>query len=108
VQIAKTLEEGDDVAGFRVVHLPGHAPGMIALWRASDGLALTADCFFTINIQTAFKGAMRQPPGVLTEDPEQARESMRKLARLGPRAAWPGHGDPVLGEVGARLRRAAA
>ena len=41
VQIERTLEEGDEVAGFRVVHLPGHAPGMIALWRESDRLALT-------------------------------------------------------------------
>ncbi|MPZ72971.1 MAG: hypothetical protein GEU74_07015, partial [Nitriliruptorales bacterium] len=29
VEIAGTLEEGDEVAGFRVVHLPGHAPGLI-------------------------------------------------------------------------------
>ena len=27
VPIAGTLAEGDDVAGFEVVHLPGHAPG---------------------------------------------------------------------------------
>ena len=40
-------EEGDDVAGFEVVHIPGHAPGLIALWRASDRLALTSDCFYT-------------------------------------------------------------
>src|SRR4051812_35993573 len=33
VKIAGTVSEGDDVAGFRVVHIPGHAPGQIALWR---------------------------------------------------------------------------
>src|ERR1044072_1231813 len=36
VKIDGTVSEGDEVAGFRVVHLPGHGPGQIALWRASD------------------------------------------------------------------------
>jgi hydroxyacylglutathione hydrolase len=107
VTIARTVEEGESVAGFQVVHLPGHAPGMIALWRPADGLVLSSDCFFTINIETARKGAVRQPPGVLTEDCEQARESMRKLAALEPRRAWPAHGDPVVGAVATQMRGAA-
>ena len=36
VRIAGTVREGDDVAGFEVVELAGHAPGLIGLWRASD------------------------------------------------------------------------
>ena len=36
VTIAETVEEGDEIAGFKVIHLPGHAPGMIGLWRESD------------------------------------------------------------------------
>ncbi|HSY38677.1 MAG TPA: MBL fold metallo-hydrolase, partial [Polyangia bacterium] len=40
VKIAGTVSEGDEVAGFRVLHFPGHAPGLIALWRESDRLAL--------------------------------------------------------------------
>ncbi|MFM8888957.1 MAG: MBL fold metallo-hydrolase, partial [Solirubrobacterales bacterium] len=27
-----TVQEGDTVAGFEVVHVPGHAPGLIGLW----------------------------------------------------------------------------
>src|SRR6202043_3828990 len=41
VKISDTVTEGDEVAGFKVVHLPGHAPGLIALWRESDRLALS-------------------------------------------------------------------
>ena len=41
--IADTVEEGDEVSGFQVVHLPGHAPGLIGLFRESDRLALTSD-----------------------------------------------------------------
>src|SRR5205807_8804752 len=43
VSIAGTVKEGDEIAGFRVVEIPGHAPGMIALWRESDRLALSTD-----------------------------------------------------------------
>ena len=39
VKIDGTVSEGDDVAGFRVIHFPGHAPGQIGLWRESDRLA---------------------------------------------------------------------
>jgi glyoxylase-like metal-dependent hydrolase (beta-lactamase superfamily II) len=107
VRVARTLEEGEEVAGFEVVHLPGHAPGEIALWRRSDRLALASDCFFTINIESGRKGAARLPPAVLTRDAEQARASMLKLAALEPAAAWPGHGDPLLGNVRAGLEHAA-
>jgi hydroxyacylglutathione hydrolase len=99
---------GEELAGFEVAHLPGHAPGEIALWRRSDRLALASDCFFTINIESGRKGAVRVPPTVLTQDAEQARKSMLKLAALEPAAAWPGHGEPLLGDVRARLEHAAA
>jgi glyoxylase-like metal-dependent hydrolase (beta-lactamase superfamily II) len=107
VRIARMLEEGEEVAGFEVVYLPGHAPGEIALWRRSDRLALASDCFFTINVESGRKGAARMPPAVLTQDTEQARASMLKLAALEPAAAWPGHGDPLLGNVRAGLEHAA-
>ena len=30
---------------------------------------------------------------------------MRKLAALGPSAAWPGHAEPLTGDVAAQLER---
>ena len=108
VTIADTLEEGDEVSGFRVVHLPGHTPGMIALHRESDRLALTSDCFYTLNAETSRKGPPRVPHPAFNRDSEQARASIRKLAALDLTAAWPGHADPVLGDVRGQLERAAA
>jgi steroid delta-isomerase-like uncharacterized protein len=106
VAIAGTIAEGDDVAGFEVVDIPGHAPGMIALWRASDRLALTSDAFYTINLW-----ARDVAPGVPIEgynlDTGQARASLRKLAALDPAAAWPGHARPVCVDVREQLLRAA-
>jgi hydroxyacylglutathione hydrolase len=108
VEIAGTVEEGDDVSGFRVVHIPGHSPGQIALWRESDRLALTADCFYTLDAHTGRHGPPRVPLDGFNYDTEQARASIRKIAALEPAAAWPGHAEPVTGDVRAQLERAAA
>jgi hydroxyacylglutathione hydrolase len=108
VKIAGTVSEGDDVAGFEVVHLPGHAPGLIGLYRKSDGLALVSDCFYTVDPQTGHKGHARVPHRAFNQDTEQARASIRKLAAIGPRTAWAGHADPLTGDVAAQLEHAAA
>ena len=108
VEIAGTVEEDEDVAGFRVVHIPGHSPGQIALFRESDRLALTTDCFYTLNIETTKKGPPRIPHRAFTPDWEAARASILKIAALNPSVAWPGHAKPVRGDVRAKLERAAA
>jgi glyoxylase-like metal-dependent hydrolase (beta-lactamase superfamily II) len=108
VEVAGTIEEGDELSGFRVVHLPGHAPGQVALLREHDGVALSSDCFLCVDVRTGIKGGPRLPHDAFNEDTELARESVRKLAALDPAAAWPGHGDPLRGDVRARLERVAA
>jgi len=108
VKIAGTVDEGDDVSGFRVVHIPGHSPGQIALWRESDRVALTADCFYTVDPGTARHGAPRMPPYGFNLDTEQARASIRKIAALEPSVAWPGHADSVTGDVRGQLEQAAS
>lgn len=107
VTIAGTVSEGDDVAGFEVVHLPGHAPGLIGLWRASDRLALVSDAFYTLDPQTGLHGRPRVPHRAFNQDTEQARASIRKLATLAPATAWAGHANPLTGDVRAQLERAA-
>lgn len=107
VPIAGTVAEGDDIAGFEVIHLPGHAPGQIGLWRESDRLALVSDCFYTLDPETGRKGHPRLPLAAFNQDTEQARASVRKLAALEPAAAWPGHADPITGDVRAQLEHAA-
>jgi glyoxylase-like metal-dependent hydrolase (beta-lactamase superfamily II)/predicted ester cyclase len=108
VAIAGTVDEGDDVSGFRVVHIPGHAPGMIALFRESDRVALTSDCFYTLDIGTGRHGAPRLPSAGFNLDTEQARASIRKVAALEPTVAWPGHAEPVTGDVRGQLEQAAS
>jgi hydroxyacylglutathione hydrolase len=107
VKIAGTVAEGDPIAGFAVVEIPGHAPGQIALWRESDRLALSSDCFYTLDMWGR-DSEPHVPFDVYNFDTEQARASMRKLAELQPAAAWPGHAKPLTGDVRSQLLRAAA
>jgi hydroxyacylglutathione hydrolase len=107
VAIADTLEEGDEIAGFRVVHLPGHAPGLIALWREEDRLALASDAFYMVDPQTGRATPPRVAHPAFNHDTEQARASMRKLAALEPAVVWPGHLGPLTGDVRAQLEQAA-
>jgi hydroxyacylglutathione hydrolase len=106
VKIVGTVREGDEVAGFRVIDLPGHAPGLIGLWRESDRLALTSDTFYTLEMWGR-DCPPRVPFDVYNYDTEQARASIRKLAALEPAAAWPGHAKPLTGDVRSQLERAA-
>jgi glyoxylase-like metal-dependent hydrolase (beta-lactamase superfamily II) len=109
VEIEGTVQEGDQVAGFKVLDLPGHAPGLIGLWREEDGLALVSDSFYTLNPQTGLRNAAHVPHPAFNLDTNQARESIRRLATLGPRVLWPGLAKPVSGdEIELQLQRAAS
>jgi hydroxyacylglutathione hydrolase len=106
ITIAGTLAEGDAVAGMRVVELPGHAPGLIGLYRELDGLVLCSDAVYTLDIQTGRRGGPRIPHPAFDADVPQARTSITRLAELRPSVVWAGHADPVTG-VDGQLRAAA-
>lgn len=109
LEVAGTVQEGDEVAGFRVLHLPGHAPGLIGLYREEDGLALVSDLFYTLNPETGIGNAAHVPHPAFNLDTNQARDSIRRLAALQPKVAWPGHAKPVSGDdVELQLQRAAS
>jgi len=86
--VARRLREGDEVAGFTVLDVPGHSAGHIALWRESDRTLICGDVFFNLP-------KLGPPPSFLTVDPELNRASMRRLAALRPAVALFGHGAPV-------------
>lgn len=108
VQVAGTVQEGDQIAGMHVIHVPGHAPGQIALFRASDGLLLAADAIYTQDLETGQPTPARVPHRAANWDTEQARVSIRKLATYKPTSVWLGHSTSVTGDVQAQLEAAAA
>ena len=101
VEIAGTVEEGDTVAGFEVIHFPGHAPGLIGLWRESDRVALVSDTVYLVDsarLRPLPEGEASVPHPAWAWDHEQAKESVRKLAALHPRMVLAGHGEPLAGD----------
>jgi glyoxylase-like metal-dependent hydrolase (beta-lactamase superfamily II) len=107
VTISGTVEEGEEIAGFGVLHVPGHAPGQIALFRESDGLLLAADTIYTVDLETGQEVPARVPHPATNIDTDLARKSIARLASLRPTSAWAGHADHVTGDVKGQLQRAA-
>src|SRR5438270_2061692 len=53
VPVARELAEGDALtAGFTVLDTPGHSPGHVSFWRASDRTLICGDVFFNMNLLT--------------------------------------------------------
>jgi glyoxylase-like metal-dependent hydrolase (beta-lactamase superfamily II) len=93
-EVSRVLHDGDEVAGFRVVHAPGHARGEVVYFRESDRVAICGDVIRNMSYATGLPG-IKEPPDIFTADPEENRRSIRKLAELGPRLILPGHGPAV-------------
>ncbi len=101
VKIAGTVSEGEEVAGFEVIHFPGHAPGLIGLWRESDRLALVSDVVYLVDsarLKPLPKGEASVPHPAWAWNHELAKQSVRKLAALEPRVVGAGHEHPLRGE----------
>jgi hydroxyacylglutathione hydrolase len=91
--VARRLSEGDEVAGFKVLDVPGHSAGHIALWRESDRVLIAGDVLISMNLITTVPG-LDEPPTRFTPDPARNRESIKRIAALEPRLACFGHGPP--------------
>jgi hydroxyacylglutathione hydrolase len=92
--VARALKEGDEVAGFTVLEVPGHAPGHVAYWRESDRVLILGDVLNNVNMHTGRTG-LQEPPVMFTPDPPRNRESARRLGELRPALALFGHGAPL-------------
>lgn len=94
-KVGRSLQDGDIVealGGLRVIHVPGHTPGSIALYQPERQILFCGDIFFHNNPK---KGLVVSPP-IVSVDLAQARESARKLAALPVRSLCVSHGELVL------------
>ena len=92
-RVDRTLKEGDEVAGFQVLDVPGHSAGHVAYWRESDKVLILGDVMNSANVFTGIPG-LRLPPSFFTPDPVRNRESAKRLGALEPSLALFGHGPP--------------
>ena len=81
--------EGDEVAGFRVVHAPGHARGEVIFFRElrPGGDLRRRDPQHELRHRRC--PGSRSRPTIFTYDPAENRRSIRKLAELEPSADPP-------------------
>jgi hydroxyacylglutathione hydrolase len=93
-KVERVLNEGDEVAGFRVFHAPGHARGEVIFFRDSDRVAICGDVIRNMSYATGLPG-IKEPPPIFTYDMAENRRSIRKLAELNPSLLLPGHGPAV-------------
>ena len=88
--------------GWQWLHTPGHTPGHVSLWRPADRAIIAGDAFITTNQSSAYAVAvqapeMHGPPRYFTPDWALARQSVVKLAALGPELVITGHGRAMRG-----------
>ena len=100
--------------GWRWIHTPGHSPGHVSLFRASDRLLIAGDAICTTRQESAYAVLTQQreltgPPAYFTIDWDKAERSVRTLASLKPAILATGHGDvmqqPSLADDVAALAR---
>ena len=93
---ARLLREGDEVAGWSVVELPGHADGHICLLK--DGVLIAGD-----HLLPRITPAVGLYPDSRPDPLGDFMASLERVARLAPGLALPGHGDPI-GDPAGRAR----
>ena len=92
--VSRRLREGDGLAGFTVLHTPGHTVGHIALWRESDRVLIAGDVLNGMHLMTGRAG-LHEPPAAFSLDPARNRQSARRLAELRPSLTCFGHGPAL-------------
>ncbi|GAA4380527.1 MBL fold metallo-hydrolase [Hymenobacter koreensis] len=98
---------------WRWLHVPGHAPGQIALFRDEDRTLLGADAFATANHESVPALLLQMPRISMAGAPfnynwTEVRASVEQLAALRPEAIGCGHGPVITGpEAAAGLERLA-
>ena len=106
MSVDRELEDGDEVdigGGAKVLHVPGHTMGSVALFIPQHRVLFAGDAA----VSAIGLGPPAGPFGLFNEDSEQAVNSFKKLAELDFDRAFFGHGKPLDGEAATLFRRAA-
>jgi glyoxylase-like metal-dependent hydrolase (beta-lactamase superfamily II) len=106
-----TLHDGDvlDLPGNpRIIGMPGHSPGSIAVFVPAVDAVFVGDALTTRNV---LNGKTGPQPAPFTDVPVQALESLGRLGEVEATWVLPGHGAPwnggIAGAISA-IRTAAA
>jgi glyoxylase-like metal-dependent hydrolase (beta-lactamase superfamily II) len=98
---AKPLLDGDvlpALGGLHVVHTPGHTPGSICLYAPARRLVFSGD---VLQIR---QGRLARPHHIFSDDLEEARRSVARLAELDVETICFAHYPPLRGGAREALR----
>lgn len=84
-------EELDLPGAPRVIGMPGHSPGSIAVYSPLVRAVFVGDALTTRNVLT---GAAAAAPAPFTDEPDRALTSLDNIAELDADWVLPGHGAP--------------
>jgi len=93
VRDPRLLREGDEVDGWRVLELPGHADGHICLLR--DGVLVAGD-----HLLPRITPAVGLYPESRPDPLGDYLTSLERVAEVAPALALPGHGEPISDPAG--------
>jgi glyoxylase-like metal-dependent hydrolase (beta-lactamase superfamily II) len=111
--VSRPFEPGAGVSGlpgWECIPTPGHTPGHVSFFRASDRVLITGDAVVTLKLNS-MAGLLLQrqglsgPPRYTSWSWRAAKQSVAALARLEPSVLAGGHGTPLTGPGTARVLR---
>lgn len=103
--VSRSFEPGPHVPGlpgWGCVPTPGHTPGHVSFFRASDRVLITGDALVTLKLNSPAglvlgREGLSGPPRYTSWNWPAARQSVAALARLDPSVVAGGHGSPMRG-----------
>jgi glyoxylase-like metal-dependent hydrolase (beta-lactamase superfamily II) len=102
VQVDRKLEDDEEVIpGLRVIHVPGHTPGNIALLVETEGTLLAGDCVFGVGSHG--RTELSAPPTEFSLEPEKANANVRLLLEHDFERVLLSHGEHLLTEAREQL-----
>ena len=128
-RVDRVLQEGDEVAGFKVLDAPGHSAGHVVFWRESDRVLILGDVLATLrpahpdprparaealpDPRPGREPALREAAGLARAEARAVRsrhtasrhEEVRRVRRLPARLSSP---PPLAQKPGLRHGRAAS
>jgi glyoxylase-like metal-dependent hydrolase (beta-lactamase superfamily II) len=102
------LQDGDRLnvlGGMEIVHTPGHTPGSISLYFPGRGLVIAGDALQYRRGRWDKEPQLKLPAPLVSTNMAQARESVRKLARLDFEVLCFSHFPPIQSGAGRSLRQ---
>ena len=92
------VEDGDDLGGWQVVHVPGHTAGSVCFYQSRRGIAIVGDA---INHR---RGRLGAPPPMFTPDMARPTLPFAGSLTLDFEVCCFGHGPPLVENARQRVQ----